>query len=183
MNPNTARTMRAKFQVAGVEQVEHDGTVTAEKVRFHAVAKSGAYPADGSDEDNTFAKFTPQADCSITIANPALFGEFALGQKFHVDFTRAEAPAVAVTAAAEQPGEATTPQNPMAESIRGYRQFDAGTANYINAVKETGDVVAQMLQDARDLGADPRALALAQTKFQEAAMWLIRSVAKPEGLF
>jgi hypothetical protein len=65
--------MRAKFVVSSV----------------NAVAKSGPYPADGSDEDNTYAHYSPSAECSITIANPALHGKFVAGQKFYVDFTEA----------------------------------------------------------------------------------------------
>jgi hypothetical protein len=76
-------TMRAKFQVASVEKFG-----SSEKVKFHAVAKT-PYPADGSDEDNTYAKFSPSASCEISIANPALFGVFEPGAKFYVDFTEA----------------------------------------------------------------------------------------------
>lgn len=78
-------SMRAKFVISKVERFQG-----CEKVSFNAVcAKS--YPSDGSDEDNTYAKFSPQAECSITIANPALIGKFNLGEKFYVDFTPAEA--------------------------------------------------------------------------------------------
>jgi hypothetical protein len=78
-------TMRAKFQILSVEALQGD----TEKVKFAAVAKSGAYPADGSDEDNTYAKYSPAATCEIWIANPALAGKFKPGQKFYVDFTPA----------------------------------------------------------------------------------------------
>lgn len=78
-------TMRAKFVLQSVLS-----TAGAEKLAFVAVAKSGAYPADGSDEDNTFAKFSPQASCEILVMNPALAGQFKPGQKFYVDFTPAE---------------------------------------------------------------------------------------------
>ncbi len=78
-------TMRAKFIVTGVTPIG-----ASEKVSFAAVAKSGPYPADGSDEDNTYAHYSPSAECSVTIANPALHGKFAAGQKFYVDFTPAE---------------------------------------------------------------------------------------------
>ena len=78
-------TMRAKFVVTAVES-----TGTSEKLRFNAVAKNGAYPEDGSDEDNTFAKWSPSASCEITVANPALFGKFTAGDKFYVDFTPAD---------------------------------------------------------------------------------------------
>lgn len=74
--------MRAKFVVSHV--VKHEGG--SETVNFNAVAKPGGYPADGSDEDNTYAKWSPSASCSIHIMNPALHGQFEAGQKFYVDF-------------------------------------------------------------------------------------------------
>jgi hypothetical protein len=77
--------MRAKFVVTSVTKFSE----TCEKVAFSAVPKSSGYPEDGSDEDNTYAKFSPSADCSITIANPALIGKYEPGQKFYVDFTPA----------------------------------------------------------------------------------------------
>lgn len=83
--------MRAKLQVGFVQQ--HFGTdkvKTQETLTMHAVARSSAYPADGSDEDNTFAKFSPGANLVINIANPALFDKFAIGDRFYVDFTKVE---------------------------------------------------------------------------------------------
>lgn len=83
--------MRAKLQVGFVQEHFYgaDGAKSQETLSMHAVcAKS--YPADGSDEDNTFAKFSPGANLNINIANPALFGKFKVGDRFHVDFTTAE---------------------------------------------------------------------------------------------
>jgi len=77
--------MRAKLQIASITQ--HAGG--NETLKFHAVSAS-SYPADGSDEDNTYAKYSPSASLEITIANPALHGKFEAGQKFYVDFTPAE---------------------------------------------------------------------------------------------
>lgn len=77
--------MRAKMVVSSVEQL----SPTCEKLNLNAVSAS-KYPEDGSDEDNTFAKFSPDARMSITIANPQLIGQFKPGQKFYVDFTEAE---------------------------------------------------------------------------------------------
>ena len=77
-------TMRAKFVVASVERFNG-----SEKVKFNAVAKSTPYAADGSDEDNTYAHFSPSASCEIHIANPSLQGAFNPGDKFYVDFTPA----------------------------------------------------------------------------------------------
>jgi hypothetical protein len=83
---NQHKTMRAKLQVSSVEKFESG----AERVKFVAVGGKFPYPADGSDEDNTYAKFSPQADLTMTIMNPALHGELKPGDKFYVDFIRAE---------------------------------------------------------------------------------------------
>lgn len=77
--------MRAKLKVDRIEQFE-----TSETLHFRAVYKNGAYPEDGTDEDNTFALFTPSATLEMQINNPALIGSFKVGQAFYVDFTEVE---------------------------------------------------------------------------------------------
>jgi hypothetical protein len=77
--------MRAKFRVSSVEKVG-----SCEKLTFHAVAKSEAYPADGSDEDNNYARWSPSASCEIMVANPDLHGKFEVGKKYYVDFIPAD---------------------------------------------------------------------------------------------
>jgi len=53
-------TMRAKLKVTNVQvSGSTNGGTTSELLSFGAVYKDGAYPADGTDEDNTFAKWTP----------------------------------------------------------------------------------------------------------------------------
>ena len=83
--------MRAKMEVKFVEEFKNptDGVKTGERLTFAAVCGK-AFAADGSDEDNTYAKWIPQADLSIAITNPALFGQFERGQKYYVDFTPAQ---------------------------------------------------------------------------------------------
>ena len=83
--------MRAKLQVSSVfaHEDRETGTTTSETLHFHGVAKSGGYPADGTDEDNTFAKWSPSVNLTINVTNPALFGQFKPGQKFYADFTPA----------------------------------------------------------------------------------------------
>jgi len=85
-------TMRAKLQVGFVQEMFSCEDMT-EKVQevltMHAVAAS-KYPEDGSDEDNTYAKFSPGANLTINVANPALWGKFTVGEKYYVDFTKAE---------------------------------------------------------------------------------------------
>lgn len=74
--------MRAKLVISKIEQTTHSDTL-----HFGAVcAKS--YPADGSDEDNTYAKFSPSAELKISITNPALVGQFKAGEAYYVDFTK-----------------------------------------------------------------------------------------------
>ncbi|WWT39811.1 hypothetical protein [Microcystis phage Mwe-JY25] len=81
MNGN--RKMRAKMRVGAV--IPGGPARETEILHFHGVAAS-LYPADGSDENNTFAKFSPSANLTIVIANPALIGQFAPGDTFYVDF-------------------------------------------------------------------------------------------------
>lgn len=77
--------MRAKMQVGKVERF-----AGIDRITCNAVARSGGYPADGSDEDNTFAKFSPSGELTLSIANPALLGKIEPGQKFYLDFTPAD---------------------------------------------------------------------------------------------
>lgn len=78
--------MRAKLVISSVT-LQEGGT---EQLKFRGVCKTNDYPADGSDEDNTYAKFSPSVALDMTVSNPALHGQFKPGQKFYVDFTRAE---------------------------------------------------------------------------------------------
>jgi hypothetical protein len=77
--------MRAKLQVSDVKVDQ-----ACDTVRFHAVSRNDGYPEDGSDENNTFARFSPSASLEIQIANPELFGKLRPGQTFYVDFTPAD---------------------------------------------------------------------------------------------
>ena len=82
--------MRAKLQVMSVQEFNlgTDGAKTSETLNMSAVAAS-SYPEDGTDENNTFAKWSPSASFQIDIRNPALWGQFERGQQFYVDFTPA----------------------------------------------------------------------------------------------
>jgi hypothetical protein len=78
-----AKSMRAKVYVSGIEKYSE----TSETIKFSAISKNGGYPSDGSDEDNTYAKFSPSAHFNINIANPDLIGQYNIGEKYYVDFT------------------------------------------------------------------------------------------------
>lgn len=77
--------MRAKMRVLDADQQE-----TCLNLRLCAVASVNQYPDDGTDENNTFAKWTPSATLAMCITNPALFGKIRPGQEFYVDFTLAD---------------------------------------------------------------------------------------------
>lgn len=79
------KAMRAKMRLNSITKYD-----ASERLSFSAVAKSGGYPDDGSDEDNTFAKFSPDGKLEILVANPALIGKFQVGEKYYVDFIKAE---------------------------------------------------------------------------------------------
>lgn len=77
-------TMRAKLKVTHIQV--HDKSIA---LTFNAVGKSEVYPADGYDENNTFARWTPSAELKMYITNPDLLDKFELGHEFYVDFTPA----------------------------------------------------------------------------------------------
>ncbi len=84
-------TMRAKFQINSVaHNISSDGKKGSETLSMNPVCKTGGYPEDGLDEDNTFAKWSPSGSLGLTITNPALWDQFKPGQKFYLDFTPAE---------------------------------------------------------------------------------------------
>jgi hypothetical protein len=53
------------------------------------VCKSNGYPAEGSDEDNSFARWTPSAELIMTVNNADLLSKCKVGDNFYVDFTPA----------------------------------------------------------------------------------------------
>jgi hypothetical protein len=92
--------MRAKVRVSSVNAFENSNNEkVSENLTFNAVAAS-EYPADGSDENNSYARWTPTASFEIAIQNPALFGTFAVGQEYYVDFEPAAAAAEPIPEAA-----------------------------------------------------------------------------------
>jgi len=74
-----------------------------EVLKFHAVSRSDSYPADGSDENNSYAKFSPSADLTINVQNPALKGKIKEGDAFYVDFTPAPKAAPVIPARDNKP--------------------------------------------------------------------------------
>ena len=62
--------MRAKMKINHIDK-PYEGQ---EILYFNPVSRSDSYPADGSDENNTYAKFSPSGMLSLTVCNPALLG-------------------------------------------------------------------------------------------------------------
>lgn len=83
-----AAKMRAKVRVTSIMPYPPEGgETTHETLHFNFPAKdNGPYPADGSDEDQTFARYSPSGNLSLTVANPALIGKFTVGETFYLDF-------------------------------------------------------------------------------------------------
>jgi len=77
--------MRAKMKINRIDK-QYEGQET---LHLSAVARSDRYPDDGSDENNTYAKFSPSGALSLTVANPALLGKFSEGEEYYLDFTKA----------------------------------------------------------------------------------------------
>lgn len=82
MNPPVAR---AKMKVTEVTQFEG-----SERLRMQPVCKPGGYPPDGSDEDNTYAKWSPSGSFELSITNPALHGVFKPGKAYYIDIIEVE---------------------------------------------------------------------------------------------
>lgn len=83
--------MRAKLIVNSVIEHRNEKQETyAETLKMAGVGKSNGYPEDGSDEDNTYAKWSPSASFEVYVANPNLWGQFKIGQKYYVDFTEVQ---------------------------------------------------------------------------------------------
>jgi hypothetical protein len=80
--------MRAKMLVKNVKITRNDANeVTSEELFMMPVGPRGSYPPDGSDENNSYARWSPSGDLRLVVANPALFGKIQEGQEFYLDFT------------------------------------------------------------------------------------------------
>lgn len=84
-----ATPMRAKLRIGSIVPNIHEEKTTSEYISFHGVPAS-EYPEDGSDENNTFARFSPSVNLDIMICNPNLFGKFSVGEDYYVDFKPVE---------------------------------------------------------------------------------------------
>lgn len=87
--------MRAKLRLIAVNPI-YSG---AETLSFMAVGPNSSYPHDGSDDNNSYALWTPSAELKMTVNNPNLIGKFKVGEEFYVDFTPVNPPDTGVPGA------------------------------------------------------------------------------------
>ena len=74
--------MRAKMKVMKVDRVE-----TQDRIMLACVAaKSYEGAPNGVHEDNTFSKYSPTGELTMTITNPALLGKLVPGDLYYIDF-------------------------------------------------------------------------------------------------
>jgi hypothetical protein len=83
--------MRAKLVVDKVAQVQAYGSeeIGAVELKLRAVSDSHNGP-NGEREDSTFAFYTPFAELTMVVTNPALFKVFKPGMKLYADFSVAD---------------------------------------------------------------------------------------------
>lgn len=77
--------MRAKFRITKIEK-PYEG---CEKLTMMAVTDK-PFDEHGASEDNSFARWTPEGELTISIQNPALLQQFKEGDPYYLDFTKAE---------------------------------------------------------------------------------------------
>lgn len=75
--------MRAKMTISRIEKSD---AAESEALHMYAVTTD---PDDVANEDNSYAKYTPAAELTMTIENPALLGTFRVGQVLYLDFSAA----------------------------------------------------------------------------------------------
>lgn len=96
--------MRAKFHITEIkkygEQIEsadYSGKVIktfkesgGHEILVMAPVCPNKFGPNGEHEDNVFARYTPSGSLQMTINNPDLLGKFKPGEKYYLDFTKAE---------------------------------------------------------------------------------------------
>lgn len=69
---------RAKVTIESVLLSTYGETITMKPV------------TNGTEEDNTYSKYTPSGEIKLLLTNPNLYGKIVPGSKYYVDFSEAE---------------------------------------------------------------------------------------------
>lgn len=96
-----------------------------------------------------------------------------MGHDIDIDRLSGE-PLKATATPSKRPGE-----NPHSHNVSGYRTMTDGEVEAINAIKEDERRIANLLLQLEPFGPDPRCMAIARTKFEEAFMFAVKAIAKP----
>lgn len=64
--------------------------------------------------------------------------------------------------------------------VKGYRTLTDGDIQLMNRFKDVSRHFINLLDTAKETGADPRWVAMARTEMQKACMFACRAVAKPD---
>lgn len=75
-------SVRAKFRVSVIEDYG-----TSKKIKLNVVYEGSLGP---NDENKRFTKATPNGEIWMTVDNPYAADQFAPGDEWYVDFTKAE---------------------------------------------------------------------------------------------
>lgn len=80
-------SVKAKFKCTKVEPYSNDGGKTTDGKIINMSAVIG-YNADGSriDENESWSKYTPSGNLSISITNPEAFEQFQEGKDYYLVF-------------------------------------------------------------------------------------------------
>lgn len=81
--------VRAKFFVKSIQHF-HNSDPKAVCAEVKLAPCYGSYPGGDSEENKSFAKYTPQGEMAMTITNPAAIEFFEIGKPYYVDFTPAQ---------------------------------------------------------------------------------------------
>lgn len=71
------------------EVIQQGEPPAVETVKLAAVTAK-PFDANGENEDNSFARYTPSANLEMMIANPALLGRIKVGDTFKLTFDKCE---------------------------------------------------------------------------------------------
>lgn len=80
-----SKPMRAKMQVQSIKKHLYNG---------ETLEMSAVYGGSTNDEDNSFAKTTPNGKIELMVVNPELLGVYQPGDTFYVDFIPVPKPTV-----------------------------------------------------------------------------------------
>lgn len=85
----TVQNVKAKFWVKSVQH-HYQGLSGADIHAEVTLAPCyGTYPGGDSEENKSFAKWTPSGEIRMSITNPAAIEFFELGKPYYIDFRRA----------------------------------------------------------------------------------------------